>query len=32
MTTIDDIIEYFVQLFLAAGTTVGINHERSTPG
>lgn len=30
-TTIDEIIEYLVQLFLAAGATVGLNHERSNP-
>jgi AcrR family transcriptional regulator len=30
-TTIDEIIEYLVQLFLAAGATVGINHERPNP-
>jgi AcrR family transcriptional regulator len=30
-TTIDEIIEYLVQLFLATGATVGVNHERSNP-
>jgi AcrR family transcriptional regulator len=30
-TTIDEVTEYLVQLFLAAGATVGINHGRSTP-